>query len=588
MAFYDLTPWADLSEEARQTVISQKGTDVNTGNLIDPKIYEKASFYTKDGQIPPGKDVDEWLRLGKPDNFTAPSVAGVAHPVQDNYTYQDSPVSSGWDRAISAKATSPWQEKYNNLFYSTSDASSLWGPMRKSLVVDKIYGYDEDGNPIYWTDTGYFKDQREVNQWISNGLASIVLGGGMLGNGYQILPQLGKSLWNAGKTYITNWMTNPILGAYDTLKLGSSIGIGYGGSKTVDAITKAFTGKTWGEGISDITGLPTWVGDTTNPGGLVAVPFNKYLNGVERRGVEMAMRTGSGGDGLKQIASSFPTRFPAMTSRLEYAKELLPGIRDKAKYLFTGRASKNPGYNSLLWGKDPQVYQGYTGRGLYDGDNIVKETSGDIIDYTLNNKDINPLVGHKALDQSPGIHAEYVAKNYGKPARVIETNTHAQGPIEMSQSWYDKLVSDLTPGVTKTNKTGLTRTQNGSLTAASEGEIPLIDSDGRMVGGIDAGGHLTEYRQNPVTKQIELRQQDIWKFKPEDYEAKWFTHTPEGWTKEQVSKAFRWESPRNMLLDAGLRVVDRNVTKAGPVIFRTPWRTVKPYDNNPIDLNPYM
>ncbi len=46
---------------------------------------------------------------------------------------------------------------------------------------------------------------------------------------------------------------------------GSTIG-GYAGGRTVDAVSKAATGNTWAENVSNKTGLPTTLTELTNPG----------------------------------------------------------------------------------------------------------------------------------------------------------------------------------------------------------------------------------------------------------------------------------------------------------------------------------
>ena len=58
---YVLTPWSNLTEEDQKYIIANQATQPGHG-YIDPKDYEKSNFYTLNGRLAKGTDVDNWLK----------------------------------------------------------------------------------------------------------------------------------------------------------------------------------------------------------------------------------------------------------------------------------------------------------------------------------------------------------------------------------------------------------------------------------------------------------------------------------------------------------------------------------------------
>lgn len=63
---FELTPWNELSIEDQNYIINNQATDPSTSKYILPEQYINSSFYTKDGKLAKGTDVDKWLKQGVP------------------------------------------------------------------------------------------------------------------------------------------------------------------------------------------------------------------------------------------------------------------------------------------------------------------------------------------------------------------------------------------------------------------------------------------------------------------------------------------------------------------------------------------
>lgn len=99
--------------------------------------------------------------------------------------------------------------------------------------------------------------------------------------------------------------------------------------------------------------------------------------------------------------------------------------------------------------------------------------------------------------------------------------------------------------------------ENGGIFA-----MPYVGFSKTNIGdGINAAGHLYRKAISPNGSQY-VKQQDIWKFNPDDYYKRWLEeiHTGEGFSEYSPLKKF--------LLKIGLKEIDRLGT---PIITRTKW-----------------
>ncbi len=222
---------------------------------------------------------------------------------------------------------------------------------------------------------------------------------------------------------------------------------------------------------------------------------------TEKRAIESAM-TASGG-------ASIPIE------KLKYTFRNLDkqGKKDFAKYIFTGKG-KQPG--EILGSMNSYFGSGVNGWGGETG-------HGNMVRAFLYDEPIPEL--HEVTGEGKyGIHDEYIRKKYphkyGK-IRVYEGNDVMDNPTT------DKVI----PIKSKNDNSNLIfRTPSGGFQ-------------------VDAGGHIVE--EGIGEGGLYRRRQDIWKFQPKDYKARWANG-----------------GIKNNLVNWGLNFVDSHGT---PVVTRTTW-----------------
>lgn len=442
-----------------------------------------------------------------------------------------------------------------------SDWDALFGKSRKNLTVDKVYGYNSDGTPIHWTDTSLFKDLKWGNDVASDAVLTFVGGPEILEGVGAIkqLPKAGKALVQTGKYLANQWKLNPVWGAYETAKtvtpVITSVGTGLAGKEVLNKGLEAYNGQNWAQFASNLTGLPEKYAEYTNPFEWMGyhygykIPNNWWAN-VEKRGVEMAMKT---------TDSPNPTTPIRMT--LNNAKKNLKNLplnheqnkltRDRLFYLLFGKKGKI-GYNNLAPLHPERVYNGvYSNVPSLKANPYytIEEGKAGVIDKALgSSKELDPAIGKLDKDQSFGVHESYRGYN-NKDIQVYELNVD-KPPLNTDFVPSEQNILD------------------GKNVLSQNSSIDLSNGT-----GFNSAGHLREYRINPTTGRIEYRDQDIWKFNPEDFERKWLLQTRDlrNWNKlslkekQEMLVPYRKEHP---FIDAGLRLVDRTIT---PHIYRTPW-----------------
>lgn len=373
------------------------------------------------------------------------------------------------------------------------------------------------------------------------------------------LPFAGKTIWNTGKGLLQGakglkalykmWKFNPVHGAYETIRVATpivtSIYGGIKGTELVDQGMKAFNGKTWGENIQELTGYPSIVAESTNPG---AALFgfggyklaDNYLRGVENRAIEMAMRTTSTANPRYHLKWGLDWMRKHPFSQI---------TRDRIKYLFTGLKGKKS-YNTLaLPNQRP-----------YTGEMELNLDKGTPVDLAVGRStEPHPSIGKLADDSDLGPLTSYVEEspNYKGRTKIID--------VEAAK------LPDVHSG-------------NVDLPPITEEEIAA----GKVIGGensfytskgarINTAGHQIQLRLNPEIGQPEYRRFDIWKFNPEDYWYRWIDNgeiSTKAWNaatlaeKKAILKPIVNRNWSNRIIDAGLRVVDSRIT---PYVYRTNW-----------------
>lgn len=441
----------------------------------------------------------------------------------------------------------PWQQaQYNKLTtkekpYQTTPLGLL------SFAFDKLTGnstYQEDPPEVKGYDGEIKSDDRSntrrwIDQQMSNNktplgyvtqtvlpagavAAAVTYGAPVL---YNAVAKGAPFIYNGIRTAASNPATiKPALktGTKAGLQLGKQFGKelvkGVAGMAAVNGATKATTGKTWGEQVSQSTGVSPEFGEILNPG--VYAPT--YLKNVAKREIETAMRTtgvpnpiGKIVSGIKDIIKHDPKRALSI-----------------GNYILTGSRLGNKGYYNSF-SSAPEVYY-YTG--FFSSPDAPPETwlsfknENDLIDAFLYKKPISPKFGMKKLDTKDyGVHTDYVKKYY--PDKDIQV--------------YETLPDVSTVPIKDIPEVPTIKRVQGSaedeIFTTQKGWIP------------DVAGHLEEYSYD-LTGHNMIRGQDIWKYNPSDYMARWGSNIS--------------SKPEKLIYKLGLKAVDNLGT---PVITRTRW-----------------
>lgn len=329
---------------------------------------------------------------------------------------------------------------------------------------------------------------------------------------------------------IKNTITNP-----NTYKeIAKSIGSGIAGGTAVNAVSELATGKTWGENMAQSTGMSADLGEWTNPG-FGARQYYKYIDGVERRAIETAMRSTTNNP---NPLDNIEVGFREMNKGRGGGKQRLFHI---GNYILTGTRTGPKGYyNSMLYykpsnndsfinieGKVPYYYSGILGR--------VRNGDVDMVDASLYNKTLDPKFGlFKVETKDYGPHNEYVKQKY--PGRNIQV--------------YKSVWPDIADHQQITNKSNwMSSSQDINSAQMLSGRF------GHSNSFVDTGGFILQKGVNKSTNETMMQGQDIWKFNPDEY-------------LNRYTKRFSTINPKNKLTKFGLKMVDK---KVDPIITKTGW-----------------
>lgn len=294
---------------------------------------------------------------------------------------------------------------------------------------------------------------------------------------------------------------------------------GVAGATAVSAASKATTGKTWGEQVSQSTGVSPEFGEILNPGAYAPT----YLKNVAKRGVETAMRTSYLPNPIEEIRNG-------ITHIIKHDPKRAAAI---GNYMLTGMRLGNKGYYNSF---SPQYMNYYSGiRPTYSMSEYLPEN--DLIDAFLYKKTISPKFGVKNTGSKDyGIHTDYVKKYYpDKDIQVYETSTNdLMGAVPTENIPKAPVIKEV-----KGN-------ESENLFATHEDWTPNV------------AGHLEEHSYD-LTGHNMVRGQDIWKFNPGEYRKKWLK-----------GKYFFGSSNKlgELVEKLGLKVVNNLGT---PIITRTKW-----------------
>lgn len=274
---------------------------------------------------------------------------------------------------------------------------------------------------------------------------------------------------------------------------------------------------------------------------------------IQRRAVETAMRTTDLKNPIPEIISGFKRTLSdsyegGIPRLLNIGKYILTGQRTGPKGYYNSLAeyfnynTSSPKTNTFLNNLFRPSGQSRAYTGFLDGlayRPYIKFEGNDYIDAFLYNKTIDPRYGLRLVDTNDfGVHSNYIANRYGPKASQIKI--------------YEPVSND-SRVVSQIDKSKL---MDYKVTGGEGHKISFgsFDPDGNWIIP-NVGGHQVE--SGVYNRNLYVREQDIWKFNPEDYINR---------NLPNFQSLPKWKQG---LLKYGLKKVDQLGT---PVITRTPWR----------------
>lgn len=253
---------------------------------------------------------------------------------------------------------------------------------------------------------------------------------------------------------------------------------------------------------------------------------NNTISTPLKRAVEVLMRTDAAGN----LANTFRgVRNFVSSADIERGKAILNYVLKNTRARPGGSGYYPRGYyNSFAaplegWNKGNQYMTDY-----YTGFLSPMGSGDDMIDAYLYGKTIDPSYGVKLISKGKGfgVHNNYIKSKYFSKSRDI--------PV------YE-VDADLVYGKPLGYDDEIRLVKSGQQSRISENAFRIKNTMP------DVGGHLIAYGKNNMA----IQGQDIWKFNPADYIARW-----------------PFPSNKSFIGKFGINLLDKSGT---PVITRTPW-----------------
>lgn len=526
---------------------------VNYGKDIS-SINTPIKFHLPDGSSQSFKTSEEaqkWFDQNYKDEYSmiqyVPAQRDSGNPIELDEVVvtapaPSKPTNSQPRRGIDMFAGANYSPSFNKRFYSTSDFDALFGNSRVEGVrrawqrnPQAMQNWTDGGNAaaaFITTPFAAYAAGEYALPWLTKNVAPYLSARGWLG-----------ATQAAGNTPV--WLTPTSATAIDAALAGSATGASINDMRENGPTISNVLGTILGVGGLALEAVPT-----------VAEGYNAARNigtNIQRRAVETAMRTTDLKNPIPEIISGFKR---TLSDNYEGG---IPRLLNIGKYILTGQRTGPKGYyNSLAEYSNYNTFSPKTNTFLnnlfrpsgqsraYTGflndlayRPYIKFEGNDYIDAFLYNKTIDPRYGLRLIDTNDfGVHSNYIANRYGPKASQIKT--------------YEPVSND-SRVVSQIDKSKLTdyKVTGGEGHKRSFGSY---DPDGDLIVP-NVGGHQVE--SGVYNGNLYVREQDIWKFNPEDY------------INRNLPNFQSFPKWKQGLLKYGLKKVDQFGT---PVITRTPWR----------------
>lgn len=466
----------------------------------------------------------------------------------------------------------------NGVTYGKIPSQYTKGKIANSKTKENIKSdnvYVRLGNDGKWYQTRMDKDAANINyhlnqQDIANRSNQIIDNQWRQGDGETIRVNQGdaraRQQWFSNEDATKFLLTTAGLGALGigavSAPLATALGLagGYAGGKAVDKGMQLGTGKTWGEWMSDKTGLPEWFSEFTNPGTIVGGAVGgykgyKFDESFTRPLIDYTKNRGTFYAPAEYIVAHTPVGRRAIYTAMNTTERFNPiptiktGLgqmiktsdgREKGKavlkYILTGKPTNNrfkiTGTEYVtLPNKNDSFYASFS-----------DEAAGGLI---FNNSSLTPK---KQLIFGSGLDPKYFREVGTSDQHGVLTNyTHNLNPQYKNAKVFETNLNSKDTPIQNVKSLG-------TLKRDVEGQINLYDKTGKSNGWYNAGGHQIEVGITPDGLPVE-RSIDIYKFNPSEYANKWIKGKGQKYNK---------------LFDFGLHTVEE-ATKNNVFIVRTPW-----------------
>lgn len=406
------------------------------------------------------------------------------------------------------------------------------------------YGLKADKDNYYNTSADNYP--RLVGDKVGDDINKVVLGSMALGTAPITLPEMAAIVANTeGVQAISSaasgdWV--PL--ASWTPRASFELAGGLAGGNIVNNRSKAINGKTWGENVSEAidyyTGakIPSSITEMTNPGYLLGgYAASDIYNSAERRLIETFMRTTPTENPIPEVVQNWKNM--PLTRKAAIANYVLTGYRGKLRPFGYANSFAEESFLGTI-----PYYTGFTLCGSKSGG------PSDMIDAYLYGREIDPVFGLKKINNGDfGIHDSYVRTNYPHKAKDIPIYEQPLPPEE---------IAGFPPKDNNFFETGTVSSMR-------------YDRSKMPFGPVNTAGHRVQYGKTLSGEPVK-REQDIWKFKRDEYISSWRYGLDLGSKMLNNEKNSR---KLDFLYNFGLNEVDRFGT---PIITRTPWYRTSSFD----------
>ena len=283
------------------------------------------------------------------------------------------------------------------------------------------------------------------------------------------------------------------------------------------------------------------------------VKTRQGLRNVEKRGIETFMRTSANYDPLpivKRGIQEMKSGNQGGKYRLfDIGNYVLTGHKKGPKGYYNSFAPFLPSSNSTFLNPKGKSYafSGFLPYNFESKKPLPMTERADMIDAYLYGKEIDPSFGLSKVAKGDdfGVHQNYVNTKYPDKYHNI--------PIYEVKNTYSLPSESVT-------ESGLWQGSNDGMFISPSSQRPE---------GLNVGGHLyTTGTSDVLGFPVKVRKsQDIWKFAPDEYTARWLKDI-----RENIEERPAYTPLRQWILGQGLQEIDKLGT---PIITRTLWEIVK-------------